>query len=100
MAKKKYHRFKSMTIPLAPIAGLVGMPVIKLIVDDVMSGAIANIPQHIPQIIGIVNGQFNFDIFLRNIVPPVLGLLIHKYVGGTLGLNRMLASAGVPLIRI
>jgi hypothetical protein len=32
--------------------------------------------------------------------PIVAGLLLHKFVGGSLGVNRALGRANIPLLRI
>lgn len=32
-------------------------------------------------------------------LPVVMGVLAHKFIGGKLGLNRMIAKAGIPILR-
>jgi hypothetical protein len=34
------------------------------------------------------------------LMPLVIGGIVHKYVGGKLGVNRALSQAGIPIIRI
>jgi len=39
--------------------------------------------------------------FMKNgTYPLVAGLLVHKFIGGTLGVNRALGRAHVPFLRI
>jgi len=33
-------------------------------------------------------------------IPLIAGIIVHKLVGSKLGINRMLAQAGVPFVRI
>lgn len=40
------------------------------------------------------------DGMVKGIGPIVMGLLVHKVIGQKLGLNRVLKSAGIPIIRI
>jgi len=103
--KKKSHRSRGFTIPLAPIGGLyVGIaspflandPVGKLISGD-YQGGVKDMAQRLA---GQDNNGFRLDILMRTYLPIVLGLLIHKFVGGSLGLNRMLARAKVPFVRV
>jgi len=42
---------------------------------------------------------FRFDSMKRGLVPVMAGMLIHK-LAARLGVNRMLSSAGVPIIRV
>ena len=104
MAKKK-KRSRKFTLPIAPLAGLaVGM---AMPIGELMAG---NIPRAIDYlaynylgIAGTTTGQisFNPDGMKNGLLPLVVGGLVHKFVGGApLNLNRMLAAAGVPVIRI
>lgn len=45
------------------------------------------------------SGQFRWDMAKKGAVPILLGAMVHKVAGRT-GVNRALASAGVPWIRI
>lgn len=36
----------------------------------------------------------------RGLLPVVAGMAVHKFIGGSLGVNRMLARAKVPFIRL
>jgi len=90
-----------MTIPIAPIAGILGMEAVGKIVTDVTTNRFYDIPVHLKQMVGITSkGDFYLPLLIRNVLPPVMGLIVHKVVGGKLGLNRMLAQSNVPFIRI
>lgn len=45
-------------------------------------------------------GGFKFGMLRFGLMPLIGGLLVHKFIGGGLGVNRMLASARVPLLRL
>lgn len=111
MAKRKrsYRRYftrvsrhaKKMTIPLAPIAGILGAPAVGYAVGDAMAGNYPQALNDLKSIVGITSdGRFDFNLLKINMTPVVAGLLIHKLVGGKLGLNATLGKAGVPIIRI
>lgn len=102
VARKKRSRRYSMTIPLAPIAGLaagLAEPAQKIIGGDLAGGL---------NLIGCnytgydaYSGSFNLDHLKRGLLPLIVGLLVHKFVGGApLNLNRVLARAKVPFIRL
>ena len=101
MAKKKKRRY-SMTIPLAPIIGLAaGMakPAQKLMAGDI-EGAIEELSWNY---LGYSPARKQFDItaLVNGTLPLVVGLLVHKFVGGApLNFNKILAAAKVPFIRI
>ncbi len=44
--------------------------------------------------------SWNLGRMKMGLLPIMGGLLIHKFVGGKLGVNRMLARAGFPIIRL
>lgn len=46
------------------------------------------------------NGEFNAGWATLGTLPILAGVLVHKFIGGKLGVNRMLASAGIPVIRL
>ena len=101
MAKKKgTHKKAGMTIPLAVVAGL-GVPAIK--VWEARTGGPANMVRQLGMALtgyDFYNGGF-YAVNLKNgLLPIVAGMAVHKYIGGTLGVNRMLANSGVPLIRL
>jgi len=102
MSKKKRRRSRSMTIPLAPIIGLIGAPAIHRSIDGLMKGDLKEATYYLPNLVGIWNdGTFHMNTLLTNLTPIAAGLLIHKFVGGSpLNLNRTLGRARVPFLRI
>jgi len=102
VAKKKRRYRRSMTIPLAPVIGLaVGMaePVDKLIKGDV-TGAVHDLALNYTGF-STIDKKFHPEYLKKGLVPLIIGLLVHKFVGGApLNLNRMLARHKIPLIRI
>jgi len=44
--------------------------------------------------------KFNPRTMAAGTLPVLLGVAVHKFIGGTFGVNRMLAAAGVPFIRL
>lgn len=101
MAKKK-KRKRKFTIPLAPVAAVavvVAKP-IQMAIDGDIEGAAAELGA---RIVGYnyQSGEFDLMYAAKNAwLPLIAGGLVHKIVGGSLGVNRMLGQAGVPIIRI
>lgn len=102
LARRKKRRGKrSFTIPLAPIAGLIASPALRSAVTDAVGGNWDGAMANLGQMVGYWDGKFYPEKVAANIGPMVLGLLVHKFVGGPpLNLNRTLANAGVPVVRI
>lgn len=101
MPKKKRRYRRTLTIPLAPLMGII--PMVDEAVNSAMKGdwnmALRHLQWHV---LGIDStGKFHIDKAISNFIPLVIGLLIHKFVGGSpLNLNRTLARHKIPLIRI
>lgn len=102
MAKRRKKRGKrKFTIPIAPIiglaAGLAGP--IKDLMDGEVEFAVNKLKY---AYLGLdTDNNFKAEALMNGLVPLVVGGLVHKYVGGApLNLNRMLAAANVPIIRI
>lgn len=95
------RRSKSMTIPLAPLAGLaVGMlPVAQSLMAGKADSAMSSL-------VYAYTGWRTWDNtwswrgLERGLLPLAVGAIVHKVIGGKLGVNRALASAGVPFIRL
>lgn len=100
--KKKRRRSRSMTIPLAPVAGLaagVAEPIAYAMKGDVVQ-AFNHLSRNYTGV-DIGSGSFSVDRLKKGLVPLVIGLLVHKFVGGApLNANKALARANVPFIRI
>lgn len=99
--KNKRRRKNSFTIPLAPVIGT--MPLFVNAIPPLVTGDVSTaIRQLAWDTLGYNLTTNKFDIMKlgTNMLPVIAGALIHKYVGGKLGVNRTLAQAGVPVIRI
>lgn len=105
---RKRRRARSFTIPLAPTLALVGQFTRAgesgwSVIDHVMAGNYQGALSDARGIFtGIRNdGSFDPMMLAATYGPIIAGMLIHKFVGGApLNVNRMLANAGVPVIRI
>jgi len=100
VAKKKTKRRYKMTIPLAPLLGFAA-PIAHSIPwfrKDIVSG----VNDLSASVLGydFKATRFDYNTMKRGLLPIILGLLIHKFIGGTLGVNRMLGRAKVPLLRL
>jgi len=101
--RKKSRRSRKFTLPLAPIGGFVATPAVRYMIDEFLAGNLEKAIMQPARFAGIDpnTGQFNVNELKDNILPPLIGLLVHKFVGGPpLNLNRTLAAANVPFIRI
>ena len=98
---KRTHRRAGFTLPIAVVAGFV--PLVTDIVNTVKSGGWQSVGDVIVgDFIGYhpTTGQWNFADVKDGLVPIGLGILVHKFVGGMLGVNRYLGRARIPIIRI
>ena len=102
MARRRKRGKRKFTLPIAVLGGLAAglAPGIQMAFDGDYEGAIKN----------VVGNYTGYDMntqkwwvpnMAKGLLPLVIGILVHKYVGGPpLNVNRMLASANVPIIRI
>lgn len=102
MAKARTHkRSQAMTLPLAAMIGFTPLLTYMYLdykqggVQLAASGACARLTGYNP-----ADGQWHASTMMQGTIPIALGILVHKYVGGKLGVNRALRSAGVPLLRL
>lgn len=94
------HRTKKMTIPLAPIAGIAGAPFMGYTIQSVMVGDFIGALKNVRGIAGIdFTGKFRWDMLQANWTPILAGLMVHKLASAT-GVNRALASAKLPYLRL
>jgi len=94
------HR-RGFTIPIATLAGL-GIGIAPS-AQSLLSGDYVNAFDGLAyRYAGWNNSTKRFDPqgLMQGLVPLVGGVMISKLIGGTLGVNRKLASAGVPILRI
>lgn len=98
--RRAKHRASKFTLPLALTFGIVGMPAISNAAISLSQG---NIPQAIDwlkSMVGITpTGTFDQTRLMANVTPLAAGLIVHK-AAGYLGVNRALAKAKIPIIRI
>ena len=100
--RKRHYSRKGMTIPLAPIAGLaVGIvPSIQSAIAGDYMGAADGLAWRYTGY-NLSTGTFDMNGLKQGMLPLIVGGLVHKFVGGApLNLNRTLANAGVPYVRI
>lgn len=102
MAKAKTHRRKAgFTLPVAVIAGMapIALHTMNGYKSGGISGALNDLSAYTTGYVPADN-QWKAAHLIEGMGPVVAGILVHKYIGGKLGVNRMLANAGVPLVRI
>jgi hypothetical protein len=104
MAKKrKQHSKPGMTIPVAVIAGFAPLGIGLLgAVKRGMAGDMAGMSQEMTIRTTGYNTDtksFHWPTFMQSYGPIVAGLVIHK-AASRLGVNRALARAGVPFLRV
>lgn len=105
MARRRYtrkRRRRKFTLPLAPVLGLAaGMaPAVPKIMAGDIQGVINELSNNY---LGYYPPDGNFDAvrLTRGLVPLIIGGLVHKFVGGApINVNRMLAAANVPVVRV
>lgn len=98
--KKKNSRRRKFTLPMAVITPFVwkSYSAIQNAAGGNYDQAVRDLMWHFAAIDS--SGNFNPDA-LKTWIPVIMGLLVHKFVGGApLNLNRALGNAGVPIIRI
>jgi hypothetical protein len=106
-SKKRYSRKHGFTLPIAVVAGIAGgggRLVYHATHDDHGQGnPISNMAVEAGRIYtgyDSRDGSFNAGLMRYGTLPLVVGIAIHKIVGGMLGVNRLLARTGLPVIRI
>lgn len=103
MAKKKTtRRRKSFTLPIGIVAPL-GISAWKAIgvyqSTNSFESAFRNYFAYYTGFTGNPAKTFEWEYMKYGLLPLGLGLIAHK-LAGKLGLNRAIASAGVPIVRI
>jgi hypothetical protein len=101
--KAKHHKKAGMTLPLAVLAGFapLGFGLVSA-GKRALAGDTAGASQELV----IRTTGYNTDtkswnggVFMQTYGPILAGLVIHK-LAGKLGVNRALAGAGVPFLRV
>jgi len=89
-----------MTIPVAPIIGIVASKPFRDSFAAISSGQWANLPYIAGHFVGIQDdGKFSFTMLKDSMTPVVAGILAHK-VASIAGINKILGKAKVPYLRI
>ena len=96
------HRAKKMTFPVAVIAGLMPGVTGTINVATAQGGgwkaagtyACSAYTGYNP-----LTAQFSIGNMSQGLKPLAIGVIVHK-VAGWLGINRAIAGAGIPFIRI
>jgi len=90
-----------MTIPIAPIAGVLASKGTQYTVKSALEG---NFPQAFAETgrfagLDPSSGQFSWGILSETYTPILAGLVVHK-IAGKVGLNAMLGKAKIPYLRV
>jgi len=107
-ARRGYRRVKKMTLPIALIAGTI--PGLSRLWTHFQNPSLHAQPNGFAAMgveagriylgLDTRNGKFNVGWMSFGTGPILLGGIVHKFIGGTLGVNRMLARTGIPLLRL
>jgi hypothetical protein len=100
--RKRRRRSRSLTIPLAPVAGLAAglWEPAQFAMQGRWDWALFKLARNYTGF-NPANNTWNANELKNGLIPLIVGLLVHKFVGGRpLNLNQMLARAGVPFVRI
>lgn len=106
--KTKHRRKKQMTLPISVVAGFA--PGLSRLWTHFQNPGLHGASNGI-EALGIEagriylgydsrDGSWNGALMTLGTYPAIGGVLVHKFIGGKLGVNRMLASAGIPIIRL
>jgi hypothetical protein len=98
--KKKGFRSHKTTIPVAVVLGFV--PLATSAFNAVKAGGVANLNSITPTLVpyNFQTRKIDFTRLGEGLYPIIAGLFVHKVVGGALGVNRALAAARIPWLRI
>lgn len=99
-ASRARHRVSKMTIPLAPVLGILGTPAVSNAIAAGMQGNFTGAITYARGLAGLgQSGAFDWSTFWANWTPMLAGILAHK-AAGKLGINATLGRAKIPLLRI
>jgi hypothetical protein len=96
-----HHKKKQFTLSLAVVAGFaplaidVGTQIKNGNFSEAGRVAVHNLAGY-----NYWSNTWDMDGFKHGLFPILAGFLVHKFIGGNLGINRMLARAGIPIIRL
>jgi len=97
---KRGHRRNKITLPVAVILGF--MPLTAAAINDIQAGGFQGLRNTVSAIVpyDVNTRKVTFAYLHKGLWPIIAGFLVHKFVGGGLGLNRALSSMGLPWVRI
>jgi hypothetical protein len=99
--RKKRTTRRSFKLPIAAVGGFI--PLVAGTVGNMQSmGAVEGLKSSTSLIMpyDASTGRFTMSGLGRGLLPIMLGFVVHKLIGGSLGVNKMLAAARVPVIRL
>lgn len=93
------HKVKT-TIPLAVCLGFT--PLVAKGVMDFRAGGFAGLANTVSAIVpyNVASKKLDMSNLNWGLWPILAGFAVHKFIGGTLGVNRAIARMGIPLIRL
>lgn len=97
---KRSRRNPGFTLPLAVIGGFV--PLLYHAYDDFQVGGLPHLAKGIAaRTTGYMvdTGKFELNYLSGGALPILAGLIVHK-VASRLGVNRLLAQARIPILRV
>lgn len=97
---KRKHSKRKFTLPLAVVAGFA--PGATFAYTGLKAGGVTGGMNNLAYAYGGFDagtGKFNMAGLYRGTIPAVGGFIIHM-IASRLGVNRALASAGIPILRI
>jgi len=103
---RRRARRRTKTIPLAPVIGFASSFFITSEGRSNSPFENAKAGNWNAAINGLAQNIMGYDPGLqrwgipKGLVAMIVGVLIHKFVGGYLGINRVLGRARIPLIRL
>lgn len=95
------HKRGGFTLPVAAILGFV--PLATNVIDQVRVNGMAGVRDYVPRTIIPYDPQshrFTTAYLGYGLYPILMGMGVHWLVGGKLGVNRMLAQARIPFLRL
>lgn len=101
LVRARTRRMNKTTLPIAAIGGFLPMTVDAI--NGFYTGGFTDFSRSlVAKTTGYDFGSqaWKWEHIRTGLFPIIMGLIVHKYIGGRLGINRTLASAGVPLLRL
>lgn len=100
-SKKRSRSGKKFTLSLAAVAGFA--PLGKAIYDDFKTGnGVSDVPYTLSAALtgyNMVDKKWHASHLMVGLVPISAGVLVHK-IANKIGINRMLAQSGMPVLRV